>query len=198
MARVLLVGSGNPDKARELDVYLRDSPWHVKSLEAYPFVEEPEENETTFAGNALLKARYYCAAHDVACVADDSGLEVDALDGAPGIYSARYDGPECCYTANNAKLLSELAQHCESQRQARFVCCAAYADPAGRTHVVEGTVEGRIALACCGKDGFGYDPLFIPNGFSKTFAEMRPEEKQRISHRGQAFAIMRDWLARQF
>jgi non-canonical purine NTP pyrophosphatase (RdgB/HAM1 family) len=198
MARVLLVGSGNPDKTRELEVLLRETPWQVKSLNAYPGVKEPDEIETTFAGNALLKARYYCDAHGVACVADDSGLEVAALSGAPGIYSARYAGPACSYSDNNAKLLSELAQCGDSERQARFVCCAAYADPDGTTHVVEGMVEGCIATACRGEDGFGYDPLFIPDGFSVTFAEMGSEEKHRISHRGRAFATMRDWLAQQF
>lgn len=197
MAKDLLVGSGNPDKARELQLLLKDTPWTVKSLSDFPSIEEPEENEPDFEGNALLKARYYAAAHTISCVADDSGLVVDALDGEPGVYSARYAGPACSYSDNNTKLLAALSDMEPEKRTARFVCCAAFIDNSGTTFMARGTVEGRIASECRGENGFGYDSLFIPDGYAITFGEMEPEIKHQISHRAQAFATMRDWLAEQ-
>ncbi len=197
MARILLIGSGNPDKARELQLLLTDTPWVVKDLSAYPPVDEPEENETTFEGNALLKARYYAAAHDVACVADDSGLEVDSLGGAPGVYSARYGGAHCSYDDNNVKLLDALKDCGGVTRRARFVCCAAFVNGDGSVYGTRGTVEGTIATECRGSHGFGYDPLFVPEGYTQSFGEMRHEEKYAISHRSRAFGTMRDWLTKQ-
>jgi XTP/dITP diphosphohydrolase len=190
----LLIGSNNPDKARELARLLEGLPWDVKSLGDYAPVEEPEETGATCEENAALKAAYYGKAFAVACAADDTGLEVDALNGAPGVYSARYAGEACSYADNNAKMLAELAEVPEADRTARFVCCAAFYAPGRDVYVVRGVVEGTITTASRGSNGFGYDPLFVPAGGSRTFAEMTPEEKQSISHRGRAFTKLRAHL----
>ena len=194
MSEVLLIGSGNRDKAAELARLLDGLPWAVKGLGDFAPVEEPEETEESFEGNALLKARYYRGCHGVACVADDSGLEVDALDGAPGVYSARYAGPGCTYADNNRKLLGALAEVPEEARTARFVCCAAYVGLDGVEHTFRGTIEGVIAEVSRGENGFGYDPVFVPEADVRTFAEMSREEKQAMSHRGRAFRAFRTWL----
>ncbi len=194
MDRVLLIGSNNRDKAQEIHALLGDSPWDVRSLADLTPVPEPEETEATFKGNALLKARYYAERFEVACVADDSGLEVDALDGAPGVYSARYAGENCTYADNNRKLLAALERVPEEGRQARFVCMAAFVDEEGGEHVERGTVEGVIAPECRGEYGFGYDPLFIPDGLDRSFGELTPEAKADVSHRGRAFRKLCDYL----
>ena len=195
MDRVLLIGSNNKDKAQEIRALLDDSPWNIKSLADLTPVPEPEETEKTFEGNALLKARYYAERFGVACVADDSGLEVDALDGAPGVYSARYAGENCTYADNNRKLLAALKGVPEERRQARFVCMAAFVDEEGGEHVERGTVEGVIAPECRGEYGFGYDPLFVPEGFDRSFGELTPEAKSAVSHRGRAFRKLCEYLA---
>ncbi len=194
MADVLLIGSGNQDKARELAHLLEGLPWDVKSLPDFPPVSEPEEDGTTFKENAIKKARYYGEHFGVACVADDSGLEVDALEGAPGIFSARYAGAGCTYADNNEKLLGALENYPWHERTARFVCCAALILPGSDPHVVRGTVEGHIAMECFGANGFGYDPLFVPEGHARTFGEMSAEEKHKLSHRGRAFSAIRAYL----
>lgn len=199
MAEVLLIGSGNPDKARELVELMAGLPWEVRSLKDYPAVEEPEETGETFEENAILKARFYSEHFGVACVADDSGLEVDALDGAPGVYSARYAGEPCSYANNNEKLLDALDGVPWHERTARFRCCAALVIP-GETeaHVESGTVEGHVAAICEGNKGFGYDPLFVPRGEDVTFGQMSPAEKHAISHRGRAFQQMRAYLEQRY
>lgn len=194
MPETLLIGSNNRDKAAELRTLLADSNWNVKSLADFDTVPEPLEDADTFEGNARLKARYFVERFGVPCVADDSGLEVDALDGVPGVYSARYAGEDCSYTDNNRKLLEALRGVPQEKRTAHFICCAAFIAPDGREHTVLGTVQGSIAFESLGTNGFGYDPLFIPEGSSQTFAQMDPEEKHRISHRGRAFAKMRSHL----
>ncbi len=196
MTKTLLIGSGNPDKSKELQRLLANTDWHVKGLSDFPSVDEPEEDQDTFEGNGLLKARYYSEKFGLPCVADDSGIEVDALDGAPGVYSARYAGEECSYDDNNRKLLEALAELPDEKRGARFVCCAAFVDPQGAMHVERGTVEGRIAHELRGTNGFGYDPLFIPQGCSETFAELEPDVKHSMSHRGRAFRAMCEYLSK--
>ncbi len=195
MAKTLLIGSGNRDKAAELEGLLQGTAWEVKTLRDFPSVPEPDETETTFEGNALLKARYYGKAFGVACVADDSGIEVDALGGAPGVYSARYAGENCTYDDNNRKLLDALKDVPAAKRRARFVCCAAFVDPDGTEHIEIGTVEGIVAPSPRGSNGFGYDPVFIPSGFEQTFGELNPLVKSSVSHRGEAFGKMSAWLA---
>lgn len=175
---------------------LAESGWDVTTLAERESVAEPVEDGETFEANALLKAEYYGRQFDVPCVADDSGLEVDALHGMPGVYSARYAGEGCTYADNNRKLLAELGDTPAPRRTARFVCVAAFFDPNGESHVCRGVVAGTIAPECRGSLGFGYDPLFIPAGSNKTFAELDPREKSRISHRGQAFRAMANYLRR--
>jgi non-canonical purine NTP pyrophosphatase (RdgB/HAM1 family) len=195
LAETLLIGSGNTHKATELAVLLRGLPWTVKSLKDFPEIAEPEETGATFEDNALLKARYYSRQFEVVCVADDSGLCVDALDGAPGVYSARFAGPGCSYEDNNKKLRRLMEPVSWFERTARFVCCAALAGPGVKEFVAEGGIEGHIAVEPFGKNGFGYDPLFVPEGYEETFAEMSADKKNQISHRALAFAKMKQHLA---
>ena len=194
MTNEVLIGSGNRDKAAELSDLLAPLGWEVKSLRDYPEIPEPEETGATFEENALLKARYYRDHFGIDCIADDSGLEVDALDGAPGVYSARYAGEGCSYADNNEKLLRELSTIPEEQRTARFVCCAAFVPQMGPEHTERGVVEGKIPKAARGDNGFGYDPVFVPEEETRTFAEMTADEKNAISHRGRAFSQLRAYL----
>jgi len=151
---------------------------------------DAEETEETFEGNALIKVRAIAARHRGAwCMADDSGLEVDALGGAPGVRSARYAGEPSNTPANNALLLRNL--HGVGNRAARFVCAVALVDPEGREHVVRGECPGRIAETPSGTAGFGYDPLFVPDGFDRSFADLGEGEKNKISHRGRALAAVK-------
>ncbi len=194
MAKTLLIGSNNRDKAKELADLLEGLPWDVKCLADFPPIEEPEETGVTFEENACLKARYYSEAFTVAAVADDSGLLVDALNGEPGVRSARYAGEPPDYGKNNEKLLENLAEVLWHERTARFMCCAAFIEPGGEPHIEIGTCEGHIAMECFGKNGFGYDPLFVPEGYDCTFAEMKPAQKHALSHRGAAFRKIRAYL----
>ena len=154
--------------------------------------EDPdaEETEETFEGNALIKVRAIAALHRGCwCMADDSGLEVDALGGAPGVRSARYAGEPSNTPANNALLLKNLEG--VENRTARFVCAIALVDPEGREHVVRGECPGRISTAAAGTAGFGYDPLFVPDGHDQSFADLGDVEKNKISHRGRALAAVK-------
>ncbi len=194
MPEILLLGTKNEHKVAELREILAGLAWQVVGLKDLPAFPEPAETGCTFQENALLKARYYHKASGIPCVADDSGIVVAALDGAPGVYSARYAGENAADADNNAKLLRELATVPECRRAARFVCCAAMVHSDGRTHSETGAVEGRIALEPRGQSGFGYDPVFIPEGYARTFAELGGEVKQRISHRARAFGKLRHYL----
>ncbi len=194
MGEALLVGSANRKKAAELSLLLQGLPWEVRNLHDYPAVPEPEETGRSFEENAVLKARYYGEAFNVACLADDSGLVVDALGGAPGIYSARYAGPGATDGDNSAKLLAALEEFMWHERTARFVCHAALFRPGHAVHLEEGTVEGHISMEPFGTGGFGYDPLFVPLGHDRTFGEMDPAEKHGFSHRGRALAKIRAYL----
>ncbi|MDX2282749.1 MAG: RdgB/HAM1 family non-canonical purine NTP pyrophosphatase [Bacteroidia bacterium] len=179
----LLFGTNNLNKLREIREIL-GSQFTVLSLADLGVEADVEETETTLEGNALLKARYYAQfAPDALCFADDSGLEADALGGAPGVYSARYAGPGCTSADNIAKLLSEL--HGAASRRAAFRAVIAW-HGLGREGMVEGRVGGTLLYAPRGSGGFGYDPLFVPDGYTETFAEMAPELKHQLSHRGQA------------
>lgn len=152
------------------------------------------EDADTFEGNALKKARELCAASGLWTLADDSGLEVEALGNAPGVYSARYAGEPCDYAANNAKLLRDLAG--VTERRAHFRCVIALCAPDGREWTVEGRCEGQIISEARGANGFGYDPLFVPDGHEKTFAELDSSVKNAMSHRGRALrAAAETWRA---
>ena len=187
----LFLATANPDKAREIAEILGAS---VRLLARPSGVPEVEESGKTLTENALIKARTIVRETGRAAIADDTGLEVDALGGAPGVYSARYAGKSATYQDNVAKLLRELASVSEP-RTARFRTVAVAVSPDGREVVAEGFVLGWIATEARGASGFGYDPIFVPlGGDGRTFAEMTPEEKNRVSHRGAAFRLLRDLL----
>lgn len=156
----------------------------------------PREDGVTFAANALIKARAIAAATGLPAVADDSGLAVDVLGGAPGIFSARWAGSHGDDAANLALLLDQLGDIEPEHRGAQFVCAAALVTPDGFEHVEEGVLRGALALAPRGEHGFGYDPILVPDGEQRTCAEMAPEEKNAISHRGKAFRALAPHIAR--
>jgi len=197
----VLFATSNEHKVGEVRAILAPLGISVRSLSDVPKApDEPVEDGSTFEDNARLKARYYARALGVTCVAEDSGLEVDALGGAPGVYSARYSGEGGPRSqrdqANNEKLLSELAGVPPERRQARFVCVASVADPAGQILAeARGTYEGLIAAEARGSGGFGYDPLLFLPDRGCTSAELGAEEKHARSHRGQAFRVLARELA---
>ena len=195
--RSLVVASANPDKAAEIVAILATVPG-LTLLPRPVSVPDVEETGTTLLENARLKARALADATGTASVADDTGLEVEALDGAPGVYSARYSGEHATYADNVAKLLAELAARGAlepGQRVARFRTVALVAYPDGTERWSEGEVTGTISAAPRGELGFGYDPIFIPDGLDgRTFAELAPEEKHGISHRGRAFRALAETL----
>jgi XTP/dITP diphosphohydrolase len=192
----LIVATGNAGKLRELRALLADLPFEVVA-QGDRGVVAPEETGATFYENALLKARYAAAATNEAALADDSGLEVDALNGAPGVWSARYAGVAADDAANNAKLLSALKEVPRESRAARYRCVLVFVggpDDAAPLRA-EGTWEGVILDAPLGSGGFGYDPYFWLPALGKTAAQLDPEEKNRRSHRGSALRALRELLA---
>jgi len=184
----ILLATRNPHKAREFLELLGDQ-FQITDLETLPSIKLPEETGSTFEQNAVLKAVTVAKMVDKLVIADDSGLEVDALDGAPGIFSARYAGVKAGNAANIDKLLLELKNL--PQRSARFRCVIALARAGDVLGTFEGVVEGTIVEVRRGSSGFGYDPVFQPSGFNQTFAEMAPTLKNRISHRAKAVAALR-------
>jgi len=186
----LVAATNNKGKLAELRDILSKLGLEVVSLQEIGFVGEVEECGKTFEENALLKAEAVMNATGLATVADDSGLEVDALGGAPGIYSARYAEPG----RRKAKLLEELRNVPEEKRTARFVSAIACVFPDGRRIVVRGVCEGKILFECRGTGGFGYDPLFYVPEYGRTFAEMPMELKNRISHRARALQCLAEEL----
>jgi XTP/dITP diphosphohydrolase len=189
----LLLASANQGKLRELRTILEGLPVELVGLAEAGLGEPPEVEETgdTFLENALLKGRAYAAWSGMAAVADDSGLEVDALGGAPGVRSARYAGPGASDQANLDKLLAALAGVPPERRTARFRCAAVLVDPAAGEWHAEAAWEGRILDAPRGSGGFGYDPVFLPGGWESTSAEVDQATKDAASHRGQAFRALR-------
>ena len=181
----LLVATRNKHKLEEIrQVFALPGLELLAADEVAGLPEDVVEDADTFEGNALKKARELCAASGLWTLADDSGLEVTALGDAPGVFSARYAGEPCSYAANNAKLLRELEG--AEDRRARFRCVIALRAPDGREWTVEGRCEGRIIDAPRGGNGFGYDPLFVPDGHDLTFAELDADTKNALSHRGHA------------
>ena len=183
--RKIVVGTRNNGKVREIQTALADLPFAVVGLPETD-IPDVEETGTTFQENAILKARHYCQFTGEYCLADDSGLEVDALDGEPGVYSARYAGLDSTDAANNEKLLTVLKDVPPSGRTARFRSVLVLVGPDGSLLLVDGVCEGVILDEARGTGGFGYDPLFYMPSQGKTLAEMTIEEKNRISHRGNA------------
>src|SRR5579883_3279837 len=192
--RQLLLATTNLHKLEEYRAIFADVPFQLLSLRDIHLDMDVEETGTTFAENAELKALAYARASGLTALADDSGLEIDALGGAPGIYSARFAGRETPYAERFRLILARLQDVPVSQRTARFRCAIALAEPSGYTRVVEGTIEGLIAESPRGENGFGYDPIFLVPEYGKTTAEMAPEEKHRISHRGRAAEAARRLL----
>lgn len=193
----ILLATHNRHKIEEIRAIFAPIGVELLSVDDVPGLpEDVEEDADTFEGNALKKAGALCQASGLWTLADDSGLRVDALDGAPGVYSARFAGPECDTQKNNEKLLQLMKG--KTNRNARFCCTIALCAPDGRHWTVNGICHGTILEVPRGKAGFGYDPLFRPEGYQTSFAELPPEEKNKISHRGraltQAFAAWKDIL----
>lgn len=187
MKTKILLATRNKGKIAELKTMLAELDLEVLSLEEVPEAPEVAEDGATFKDNALKKARAVADATGLMTLADDSGLEVDTLNGAPGVYSARYAGDHADDRTNNTKLLSELEGLPADRRSARFRCVIVVYHPSGRWIDLDGKCEGRIAERPRGEQGFGYDPVFFLPGLGKTMAELTPEEKNSLSHRGAAF-----------
>jgi XTP/dITP diphosphohydrolase len=192
---LLVFASRNPDKITELAHALEGLPCEVRGAAEFPQAPEVEETGATLEENALLKARAVCRATGELTLADDTGLEVEALDGAPGVASARFAGPEQDYERNLTKLLERMAAVPVGRRGARFRTVVALCFPDGREVLAEGVCAGEILTRRRGSGGFGYDPVFYVPEAGKTFAEMSLQEKGRISHRGRAMARAREILA---
>ena len=187
----LVLATRNPHKVAELRAILLPLLPGAQIVGAEAFdVPEPVEDEVTFAGNALIKARQLAEATGLLALADDSGICVDAMGGAPGVFSARWCGRHGDDAANLELLLAQMADVPERHRGASFVCAAAMAAPNGREEVAEGAMRGSLLFAPRGENGFGYDPVFRPEGLSVSSAELTPERKEAISHRGKAFRAL--------
>ena len=196
----LLIATNNAGKIRELSKLLAYLPIRLRSLKDFENIGDVAETGKTFTENAVLKAREYALQTKMWAVADDSGLEVEALGGAPGVYSARYAGEGASNEERIEKLLQEIEKTKDKNLFAQFVCVMAIADENGEIKfVAEGICQGKISLNACGNNGFGYDPVFIPAGFSRTFGELSDELKQQISHRARASSkiirYLRDFMA---
>ncbi len=195
--QTILLATRNKHKVEEIQHIWTNLPLRLLSLEDFPEIPEIEETGATLEENALLKAKTVFHHTRLLTIADDSGLEVDFLEGAPGVYSARYAGPAHDYAANNRKLLDALKDADDSQRRARFRCAAAIVGEDIEA-TVEGVVHGRIIRELRGQRGFGYDPLFVPDGYKQTFAELGESIKNQISHRSRAFRkaerVLHDYL----
>jgi XTP/dITP diphosphohydrolase len=187
----IVLATRNPGKARELSRLLRDLADRFESIEAFPEIVLPPEGCESYRANARVKAHAVSAALGLPAIGDDSGLEVDALGGAPGLRSARFAGEHADDAANNELLLERLQGVSSERRTARFRCALALVDGTAADQVVEATCEGRILEYPRGIGGFGYDPLFVPDGETRTFAELPAEVKDRIGHRGRAAAALR-------
>lgn len=197
--RKLVLATTNPGKVRELRRILEGLPAEVLSLADFPGIEPAEETGTTFAENAVLKAEAVAKATGLIALADDSGLEIDALDGAPGVYSSRFGGPDAEDVDRNQLVLDLLREIPDCERGARYRAVIAIATPTGETVLAEGACEGRIAREPHGAGGFGYDPIFLLPDRGETMADLAaadPDLKNRISHRGRALEAARHLLER--
>ncbi|HKN18170.1 MAG TPA: XTP/dITP diphosphatase [Dissulfurispiraceae bacterium] len=189
----VVLATRNRKKVEEISRIFKGIGVIFLTLDDFPSCPEVEEDADTFEGNAVKKALTVARCTGKAAIADDSGLEVYTLQGAPGVLSARYAGPDADDRANNEKLLAAMQHLLDGKREARFVCCIAFALPNGTVRTFTGFAEGTIGRQECGRSGFGYDPLFYPQGHRKTFAEMLPEEKDMLSHRKKALEQLRDY-----
>jgi len=196
---LLVLASRNAKKAREIAALLEPVGFELRSVTEFPDVPEVVEDGETFAANAAKKATETALATGQWAIGEDSGLRVDALKGAPGVYSARYSDPGATDERNNAKLLQELAAVPTEQRGAEYVCHVAVSDPSGRIHLsFEDTCRGRIIREPRGENGFGYDPYFLVREYHRTFGELSALVKQQLSHRARAFRTMIPQLQKLF
>ncbi|HEY3196568.1 MAG TPA: XTP/dITP diphosphatase [Nitrospirales bacterium] len=193
----LVLATRNQHKVTEITGMLADFGIQVRSLAEFPCAPEVIEDGTTYEENALKKARSAAAFTGKPSLADDTGLEVDALDGQPGVHAARYAGEHCNFEDNIRKLLAALKGVPKERRAARFVCVMALVMPDGREELVRGELEGRITEEPAGAGGFGYDPVFFSLQAKKTLAELTADEKNRISHRRRALDLARDLFKRE-
>lgn len=192
----VLIATTNQGKLREIRQILRDMPHRLKTLADFPAVEAPEETGVSFVENARQKAIYYARATGMPTMAEDSGFEVDALGGEPGIYSARYLREDATYDERFEEIQGRVRESGVSDRSARFVCALALANGAEILFETTATVEGLLAPAPAGPHGFGYDPIFLYPPYGRTFGEVSDEEKTAVSHRGQAMRAFREYLLR--
>jgi XTP/dITP diphosphohydrolase len=190
--RTLLIATTNPGKIREIREILADAPIELVTLDRFPGIAEPEETGRTFADNARLKALYYSSQTSLPSVADDSGIEIAALGGAPGVHSARWQGSD--YPTKFAAIYRELSARGVATSDARFVAHIAVADRGRVLFEAIGTIEGTIAAAPKGTNGFGYDPIFFYPPYGCTLGEVGGARKAAVSHRGAAFRQLSDWL----
>lgn len=183
----IVLATGNKNKIREIkEKFSSIDKLDISSLEELNNIPEIDENASTFEGNALIKAKAICSFTGFPAMADDSGLVIDALNGEPGVYSARYGGANLSDIEKNRLVLSKMKDVPEGKRSARFICAIALAFPDGKTYTSHGVCQGRISKTPIGEKGFGYDPIFYIPESEKTMAQLAPEEKNRISHRGKA------------
>lgn len=196
----IVLASRNRKKIKELKKIIEDcgiaapaSSVHILTPDDFPMCGDVEEDGVTFEQNAVKKAEHILKCSGLAAIADDSGLEVDALDGAPGVFSARYAGEPSDDLANLEKVLNDMKNVPDDKRTARFVCCIALATERG-VKTFSGYVEGRIGTGPRGHNGFGYDPVFYPEGHDRTFAEMSDDEKNSMSHRGRALKKLQEYI----
>lgn len=190
----IIFATGNKDKMREIREIMADCDVHIVSMKEAGIRVDIVEDGTTFEENAKIKARAVAAHTDAIVLADDSGLEIDALNKEPGVYSARYMGEDTSYRIKNGNLIQRLEGVPDEKRTARFVCAVAAAFPDGTVKTVRETMEGRIGYEEKGENGFGYDPIFYLPEYGCTSAELSMEEKNKISHRGKALRAIRDVL----
>ncbi len=185
----IVLASKNSDKVREMRLALKDLPVEILSLADFAEIPDAVEDGATFEDNALIKAKFFREQTGLACLADDSGLEVDALDGSPGVYSARFAGWHANDATNNQKLLAELKKIGAAESTAAYRCALAFVDTDGTEILTSGKISGKIKTVAKGSGGFGYDPYFYIDA-SRTMAEISPAEKNKISHRGEALRQM--------
>lgn len=196
-SKKIIFATGNAGKIREIQSILADAGYEIRSMKEAGIRVDIVEDGKTFAENAMIKARAVAGCKEAAgCIvmADDSGLVVDALNGEPGVYSARYLGEDTPYSVKNAEIVRRLEGVPDERRSARFVCAIAAVLPGGKEIAAEAAIEGRIGYGEAGNNGFGYDPIFCVPELGKTTAELSEEEKNRISHRGKALRIMKEEL----
>ena len=194
MANKIIFATGNKNKMREIREIYQDLDYEILTMKEAGIELDIVEDGTTFEENALIKAKAVAQCCDAVVLADDSGLEIDYLNKEPGVYSARYMGEDTSYEIKNANLIQRLEGVPKEQRTARFVCAVAAVFPDGTNKVVRGTIEGYIGYEPQGEHGFGYDPIFYVDAYGCSTASLEPEEKNRISHRGNALRMMKDEL----